>query len=360
MKNNIEEKPGVMTPWAEINHLLTADERFEIIHPNFKNRYLFAPKNLSRLSALLFLLEQKGLDFNIIGLGNSVSLPIFEHQIFLTVRALNQIHKISNSVVEVEAGCDLRTLQSTLMTYNCELGFEDWIWKQNRATVGSALIRGCSSGLCIDKNFVRDKLLGIHIAKLDGSLVECGRGLEGAKAGPLLHKLVYGIEELGGILTKCYFCIRPIPNERLYLYWDFNNTQMLWDHFKSLQAFTNTWERLDVIISGNLAEKGFILAQISGTSEEMVLFKQICPRYESAHQKDMISTLKTHLKAYYYTSVDFTSHLDRLLPAEYIWYHSLEDLCWILTEQSVHEKNNNETKFIWKSRLRACFSNIHM
>jgi hypothetical protein len=340
-----EEKPGAVTPWLSVNQLLPADERFTVTS-SCGSGYLLAPKCMSRLSALLYVLKEQNLAFHIGGAHHS------DQSLVLSTRAFKQVEFLAEDIIAVEAGCDLRTLHATLLQEKKELAFDDWIGGSQKSSVASVMVRGCHSGLHLKGMTIQECLLGLEVAKLDGGLMRWGRQLPGAKPGPPLHKLIWGIKDLGAVIVKCYFKVNLVPLKRIWLSWSFKEHGVVWQKVKQLKQFVSSWERLDVIVPGNQAEKAFILAQISGTPREMELFAIDCPGFKEAEKKNQLPTIQNYLKQKFTHFSSISSQFYSLLPAEYLWCHVLDNKFWLATNRNI--ESIHAEKEPWKEYLQAC------
>src|SRR6516165_9158953 len=119
----MNEKPGVQTPWIEINQLLAPDERFSVKSPEWQG-FLLAPKHSSQLAALFYLLHQKNISVCVQGRG-SCTIPKTEHSVIVSARAFSQVLWNEQGIVEVGAGCSLSHLHSFLFENKQEIALEE-------------------------------------------------------------------------------------------------------------------------------------------------------------------------------------------------------------------------------------------
>lgn len=346
MREKKSEKPGAQTPWTEINHLLAADERFELHEENW-NGFLLAPKHSSSLAALLYLLSQQALAFCVQGKGTRMH-PEPHHRLVVSARAFSQVAWHEQRVVEIGAGCSLFHLQQFLFERQQEMALEEYPWISLKQSVGGFLLAGQTSGIRYKQETIPETILGVELVTWEGHQIKWGGQQRSAVAGPALHKLIWGLQTLPGIITKVILKTYPIPQKRLRLTWSFRKQEALWEHLELLKAFSFTWESLDCVLSGQKTEQGFIFAQIAGLSEEMEAFAQLCPLYATARQQEERVLLKNYLyqqklKAYY-------APLDHSLKSgEYLWYQELDQQAWWLTSQEV--KNLPSAQPLWKQRF---------
>jgi hypothetical protein len=145
-------------------------------------------------------------------------------------------------------------------------------------------------------------------------------------------------------LTSVIWKVNPAPLKRIFLNWDFLNEEEGWKHLQVLKSFTNTWERLDLVLSPNSYQKHFLLAQISGLEEEMESFILSCPLIEKSHRTNMVPVLKQFFDQ---QSSIFKTSSEKPQIA-YRWYHSLTDQTWWIDE----ELDKQELiVFTWQERL---------
>jgi hypothetical protein len=348
--NDNSEKPGAQTPWADINLLLKPNERFEFIRGASRG-YLFAPSNPSCFSALLYIMNREKILYETEGRGSQQAKKK-SGPIVVSSRALRDIVFVGNSVVGVEAGCDINTFHSVLYADGYESGLGGWILSGDKRSVGGALIEGCCSGLILRGVPLSNHLCGTEIVADDGTLLKWG-GARSFSPGPALHQLLCGVKSIPGVLLKCYFTVFPVPAKRLFLAWSFFDRKELQFHVGLLQSFASSWERLDCVIPSNPHEKGFILAQISGLNEEMERFKNQCPGFGTALQEDRVSTFRDFLLRKKLTVHSFEGSDLFDLPANslYAWHHLLTGNGFYLSTDPVL-KRDLRPEPIWSERFR--------
>jgi FAD/FMN-containing dehydrogenase len=342
--SHLREIPGVQTEWFVINQLLELDERFAVEQDGWKG-CLFAPKTLSKLSALLYRLSELHLPYCIQGKG-SQEKPLV-HSVIVSVRAFSRFDWMDDEVLGVEAGSSLHLLQSELTQARLELGLEEWIWENGKRTVGSAIIQGCHSGLILRQREIKERLLGLELVKPDGGIVRLGRPLKSACAGPSLHRLFWGIEQTDCVLTKAYFRVEACPQKRWTLAWRFEDRPSLWNHLHELKTFCQSWERLDCVIPGHQQEKAILLAQISGSEKEMEEFKALCPLFTEANDQNLLPILKEFFQKKGFSFIP-VKEMDDMKFEEYLWYHSLINCGWLITQRSIPQVQSIP---LWQQQL---------
>lgn len=359
MKTGIE-KPGAETPWSSINDLLKGDERFKAIYPDWQG-FIVAPKTLSRLSALLNVLNEEQLDFHVQNQYASFPFAPIQHSLVISLKSFNQVRLINNQGVEVEAGCDLNTFSISLFAQRYEVGLEEGIDGEGKGTVGWEIIQGMRSGLLLRQQSPMERLLAIEWMNREGKVIKLGDENEGAHAGPAIHRLIGGIQTFNGILLKAYFKVHPLPPVRLSLCWSFEERKALGNFLQQLQQFTSSWERLECVIPGHLQERGLIMAQISGVEEEMEAFKQCCPSFHESLLVDKRLSVKKFLlqQGLFLTRMQPEQqpewNTQQVIPVgSYVWYHVLTGDCWLACRKGVlteERRSEGECVPCWKRRF---------
>ena len=314
------ENPGAQTPWGELNRLLKPEERFEI-KKNSQTFFRFAPRDVSTLSAVFFLCKEKNISICTDFEWN------FQVQACISTKNLNRVVTIDpqESLLVVEAGCELQELNGILFQEKYELGLSDWVWSTKKKTVGQALISQSNSGEILQGYPLSQRLIGLEIMQDDGTLARIGGKTLSSCKGP-----IFPAYSLQGIITSAFFQIIPIPKKRIKLTWSSLNRQHIDELALELAQKITSWERLDIIASSNPEEKCFLLAQICGTEEEMATFKKICPQYASAVEEDLLPKFKSFFtqKGYSFSQI---KGQEKLNESTYQWMHTLTLQGWQIT-----------------------------
>jgi hypothetical protein len=342
--NHYRAEPGVSTPYQEINQLLGVDEKYLLKWSKSKN-YLFIPKSLQCLSALLFLLKEKGI-------GYSLSPPNPSDQsIFISLQSLNQMKLLENDAIEVQTGCEVDELKSWLFAQDRELGWESLFKK--RMNIRDAIQAGISGGEVLRELGIQERLLAVEIMKADGGIVKLGNELCYSTAGPSLHRVFWGLGDLGGILVKAVFKTERVPPVRLFLSWEFEDRKQLWKYFDRLKQWTSSWERLDWILPRECNEKCFIIGQISGIKDEMENLKMHCPFYTEAMKDDRFNVFKNYFNRTC-SGFEQTDHLNLdPIAGDYLWYHGMTGIGWNIYKQRECEQQPPLKKILWKEHLKS-------
>ncbi|CUI16212.1 Conserved hypothetical protein [Candidatus Protochlamydia naegleriophila] len=346
----IYEKPGAHTPWQSINQLLDSQERLEWRSETCIS-YLFAPKTLSKLSALLYLLKTEQVSYAV---QNQEQGDIAEKGVWISVRSFSQAEWQGDGHIAVGAGSNLFQLQSKLLEEKYELGLEDLAGRHH--SIASFLLEAPPMGLFLRQEALSERLLQVEWVNGDGGIVKWGRGLPGM-GGPCLSQLIWGLRNLKAVLVKVLFKAYPIPPERLLLNWSFLKRDELWKQFDRLRSLTATWERLDLVIPNDPLQKGFLLAQISGSKEEMKTFSSLCPEFARAETSDRLCQLRKFFEQqrFQFQPIKCREETERKELAGYCWYHGLTDQSWF-----VHPFSHNDTidePAEWKKRFWNCLNN---
>lgn len=311
--------PGASISHSPLNQLLELDERCLLKWSTIQS-YLLMPKSMAKLSALLFFLHDQKIDFLL-----SENFIPMSNQIYISMRQLNQVRLLENGTVEVHAGYQLMELQTRLFEFQKELGWENI--SEEADSIFKSMLTDAPAGLVLKRKTWAERLVTLEWMQLNGEIVKLGD----SRIGPALHKLSLGMRDRLGVVVKMTFKTEPLPSQRVYLSWSFDQQTLLWDYFEKLHKWTRDWERLDCILSSQHEEKGFILAQLSGTFEEIKAFKHCCPFYLDSKEGNQLNVLKQYFKQ---QKVIFepvkNPVLTALKGADYLWYHGLTDTGWLI------------------------------
>lgn len=347
---SIYEKPGAHTPWQSINQLLDSQERLEWFLKGSVT-YLFAPKTLSKLSALIYLLKEERVSYSVQNQGEALAS---KDSVWISVRSFSEVKWLGEGCMAVGAGASLFQLRSKLFEENHELGVEDLSGRHR--SIASFLLGAPPVGLFLRQEALAERLLQVEWVNGDGGIVKWGRGLPGS-GGPCLSPLIWGLRDLKAVLVKVVFKVDPIPLERLFLSWSFLRRDELWDQFDRLHSLTATWERLDLVIPNDPLQKGFLLAQISGTKEEMRAFLNLCPKFAQAELGEKVFQLRKFFEqqCFHFQPIKCWEGAEEKESVGYRWYHGLTDQSWL-----VHPLSRNETidePPEWKKRFWSSLNN---
>lgn len=345
------EKPGASTPWLEVNQLLAPDECFEVRFAHWHG-FLLAPKHSSQLAALLYLLHQKGVNICVQGRGND-SFPLAEHTVIVSTRAFSQIIWHEEGVVEVGAGSALSHLHQFLFERNQDVALEEDPLASTKRSIAGLILSGKTADVRYCTESLLDIIVGVEFVTWEGSQVKWGGQHRSSSAGPALYRLIWGLQTFPGVIIKVILKTHPTPPVRLRLAWSFRQRESLWKQFNELKSFSTTWEYLDVVLSGQSADQGFIFAQISGLPEEMEAFSQLCPGYATASQKGERLHLRNFLRQQNLKS--YAKNMNYPLePGEYLWVQNENQNAWLLTKK--RELENVSSLSFWKQRFLSSLS----
>lgn len=342
----MSEKPGAQTPWKCIDQLLSPDERFDMHISNWKG-FLLVPKHASQLAALLYLLREEGIVFHVQGKGTS-ALPAANCSIIVSARAFSHLVWHEHGVVEAGAGCMLSHLQQFLFERKQEVALEEAPLNSPKRSVAGLILSGRTSAIRYRSEGLPANILGIEWIARDGSQITWGGQHRSAAAGPVLHKLIWGLHSWPGIIIKVILKTSPIPPVRLRLAWKFRRQEDLWKQVHELKHLASTWESLEAVRSGQSTDQGFVFAQISGLPEEMEAFAHECPGYAMAHQQGERRHLSNFLQRQT-LNCHLASRDHPLKPGEYLWMQEEDQRAWWLT----HRPSEKEECLlpIWKQRF---------
>lgn len=342
----MKETPGAQLPWSEIQHLLTPSERFEISSLDWRG-FLLAPRHSSQLAALLYLLSQQNIFCCVQGKGHE-NHPLPHQQAIVSIRAFSQLIFHEQGIVEAGAGASLKDLCQFLSEQHHEIALEENLLSSEKRSIASIILFSKAARTYYRHEMKESNLLGVEFVTWKGEQIKWGGPYRSPLAGPALHRLINGFEGFPGIITKFYFKISPIPETRLRLAWSFYQREELWDYFQTLKNFCLSWESLDCVQSGDLKERGWIFAQISGSKEEMQAFSLECPRYKMATMKNERKNIRKFLKNHTLNMYE-SSLVQHLELGEYLWMEGLSDRVWWLTPKSIEKDLSSPP--LWKDWL---------
>lgn len=340
-----KEMPGAKTPWNAINQLLAPDECFAVQEEK-QSYFLFAPKQVNKLSALLLRLQDQNIPF-------SFSRHFADQSVLVSNRALQSLAIGKSAVIEAGGGCENQQIQTELWKQGYELGWEEELPFHAKCRLADFWLKGYPSGLRLRSRSLQDRLIGLELATSSGRLLHLGHKHPSAQLGPALHQTFWGSQAEGICLTKLFFQGEFRPAERIQLSWKFDSLDDLWELFSLLKTKILSWERLDCILSGSPQEQQFLIAQLSGSKEEMAAFRQECPKIQEALPQYQLAALKRYLgqcgQAFLFSS------LSKLRAAwqtsEYIWYHGLIDQGWLITKRSLSFEASERPRLDWEKKM---------
>jgi len=340
-----KEMPGAQTPWRTINQLLAPDERFTLHLPEWKG-FLLAPKHPSQMVALLFFIQQEKIAFCVQGSGNKFR-PTQKDVVVISPRSFCQNIWHPQGIVEVGGGCSISQLQQFLFERNQEVLLEGSPVLSPKSSMVGLILSGQTAGLRYRGESFSETILGVDLVTWEGGQVKWGGVYTSPPPGPLLHKLIWGLESSPGVVIKIILKTYPIPSNRLQLTWSYQQKEALWQQYQDLKQFSSSWEYLDVVLSAHHVSPSFIFAQISGLSEEMEAFSKGCPGYSEASQQGEKLRMKQYfiqqkLRAYC-VSKDYSLH-----SGEYLWSQEWNPKAWLITDQTYDNERNIP---VWKERF---------
>jgi hypothetical protein len=325
-KKKIREKPGAATPWSAINQLLAPEERYHIQMPGWQG-FILAPQHVSRLTALLYLLDEEGIPFQSHGLLPKSDLPC---ELIVSVRAFSRLSLNDDDILEVEGGCSFSLLHSYLFERKCEI----LIGERPLATDKALLVEAVSSG---EKLLEKDIFMGLEFVDFKGCQVRWGGKGRSPAPGPQLHQLIPEFKDFPGIIVKLFLKTLAAPDVRFKLAWPYRDRTSLQQQIHALKDFSTSWEKMECLIPGDESEKGYIIAQISGTREEMEAFQQKCPGYQDASQQDERSQFNA-----FFINNDFhaceAADMQMVRPDEYLWIDEKNRRTWIISRHASHDE----------------------
>lgn len=351
------EKPGISTPWTNVNQLLAADERFEVVEEDWQG-IILAPKSAPKLAALFYLLKEHQQPFHLMGRGHEWPDIAQRLSLFISARAFQHCEMNQNGVVTIGAGCDAKVIHNYLWNKGYEISLEEEMEAESKRSIASLWMRGCQPGVILRDKPLQERLIGVELVTCAGSLVRFGRSLKSTLMGPMFQQALWGMQNINALITQLFVEATPRPTHRLHLSWTFKSQPDAWKHFDVLKQTVHSWERLDCVVSGRSHEQHFVLAQISGSEEEMRAFESICPQIAKAGRADQTSGLRTYLRnqGHHYRIFSREKLCDALQISDYAWYHGLTNQGWLITPCSDLFKKEPLTIPEWQHRLNVCLN----
>lgn len=173
------------------------------------------PRSFDEVAAVLGLAHRQGLAVAPMGSGTKAHLgrPPTRLDVLLDLTALSGVveYEPADMMISVLAGTRLDTLHEVLAQSGQAVGLED-PWEA--ATVGGALSAGSSGPRRLRWGTGRDNVLGLTVARADGSLTRCGGRVVKNVAGYDLRKLYVGSLGTLGVILQANFKARPLPAAR--------------------------------------------------------------------------------------------------------------------------------------------------
>lgn len=327
----IKEIPSAVTPWAQVNELLSSQERFSV-ECNGSQRYLLTPKHSSQLAALFYFFRQHHLSFSIQGReGDPCDLnpqaPI------ISTRGFSHIQWYPEGIVEIGGGCPLDRLHQFLFEFKEETPLEEAPFCSSKRAVGDLILSGNITGLSYRQEACPQTLKGLELVTWEGAQLVWGGIQKGCRAGPCLHQLIIGLGSVPAVITKMIFKTFPTPEKRLRMAWMFARMEPLLQQLNELKRFASSWESLDIVLSGDLSAQSFIFAQISGSQEEMEQFSLQCPRFAQASLQGEKQRVRTFLLDQQLKGYRSDKH-QLVKPGDYLWIEEQGGKAWGLTKES--------------------------
>ncbi len=256
------------------------------------------------------------------------------------------IHFISDDSVQIGGECQLNSLNAWLFAENLSCGSIDSLTTTGKETIASLIFRS-------DPSLFPTRETHRFLSAIKGNIclqIDLGSGFPSG-GGLQWHKLLMGIEELDKPLLAIRWKVDPIPSVIRTLSWKNASRDSLFKMFEELLSWDQSWDRLDLLLSGQKGEGGLLLAQMSGMEEEMALFNQFCPNIDAARQGNQIPHLKAYLKklGLIASKPIMTTQPFKLPQNDYIWYVGLRHLAYLFIK-TPHDVIQNHNP-IWKDRL---------
>jgi glycolate oxidase FAD binding subunit len=171
------------------------------------------PRGIDEVTACLRIASEHRL--HVVPLGGGTALargfPTAPPDLLLDLGGLDRIvrHDSDDFVVEVQAGCTLKALQTRLLPAG------QWLPilppGGERATLGGLVASAATSLAAAAEGTLRAHLLGIEVILADGTRTRAGGRVVKNVAGYDLMKLYHGCQGTLAVITQLTFRLRPLP-----------------------------------------------------------------------------------------------------------------------------------------------------
>jgi glycolate oxidase FAD binding subunit len=176
-------------------------------------RAVIAPGSATELAAVLRHAHDLGLRLAPRGGGTKMEWgnPPRGLDLIVSTRRLERVveHAWADMTATVEAGCTVAGFQRSLAEHGQRLSL-DPLWP-DRATIGGVLATNDSGSLRVRFGAMRDLVVGITVALVDGTLARSGGKVVKNVAGYDLPKLMAGSLGTLAVITEATFRLYPLP-----------------------------------------------------------------------------------------------------------------------------------------------------
>ena len=286
-----KETPGANVPWDYINSLLIPAERFLYETPTEK-KYMIAPAQPENLKRVMNYFYMRGnLPDNVL-----ISTRNFKRELEVN---------LEDKSIKVGTGTLLHELKDELLRHGLVGGFEEPVWTQFPISVGDLIQSDRTLGVCFQQ-----KSQWYYSVKCINN-----EGSKGAFGVPYAVRFIVALK----------------PQAELYFVFQHSDRGILRRELDRLSMLSSKWERLDLVLPGDLQLKGTLLAKISGTQDEIDLIKSSCEYDLDGY--GIFSKMKRFLfnQSGEPTRCQFEDTFAHLKAKHYIWYHHLTKEFWKFT-----------------------------
>ena len=185
------------------------------------------PTSVQEMQDVLQLAVKQGLSIMPAGAGTKLGIGNLPEKVdvVLATTHLNSVveYEPADLTVTVEAGIRLRDLQTELSKHRQYLALDPPY--ADRCTIGGIVATNASGSLRLRHGTARNQVLGLRVARADGTVVKSGGKVVKNVAGYDLNKLYIGGFGTLGIITEVTLKLSPIPVHEAMLTADFQNIQ---------------------------------------------------------------------------------------------------------------------------------------
>ena len=212
-------------------------------------------------------------------------MPPRQYHTALSLRRLDKVldYQPTDMTATVEAGLSLASLQQTLGEYGQWLPIDPP--SSERVTIGGLLATNLSGPARLSQGTIRDSLIGLKIARADGTLIKGGGRVVKNVAGYDVPKLFCGSFGTLGVIVEATFKLRPKPASQAVLGLSFPSAQEAMNLSlqilgSELQPFFMELANFSPLQTGESALPYQLFIGLAGVAEEV--------RYQSVRVQEMM------------------------------------------------------------------------
>ena len=185
------------------------------------------PASVQEMQDVLQFAVKQGVSVMPAGAGTKLGIGNLPEKVdvVLATTSLNSVveYEPADLTVTVEAGIRLGDLQTELAKHRQYLALNPPY--ADRCTIGGIVATNASGSFRLRHGTARNQVLGLRVARADGTVVKSGGKVVKNVAGYDLNKLYIGAFGTLGIITEVTLKLSPIPVRQAILTADFQNVQ---------------------------------------------------------------------------------------------------------------------------------------